>query len=352
MNNLYNFILNPENINKLWALQMSEMFFNENGLQENTFAMFKKWSQKEQSSNIVDAYKLSFSILEYNKELTLDHIYDIAKKINPDVFIRNHPAPPKIIPNFNFSNNGLIEVIQDIQSIQSIDGNNLEHFFCQEKNLNNNPEHASFPHPCREINIATLQNIYNNQNDFIFDKVNYMAIGYWPYQEYVAPVARNFEMSLCLTMTYHQEYMDERINIKNTISTIEENASEKLVVLLDEQVNIYNRRIKECNDDKSKIETIIKLVRMFIIIHPLTDSNCRTGYVLLNHLLAQNNIDGCILKSPDRLLGFSTAELYQEVLEGQERLRQLDINNVLPFGVSEADIMDKESLVVSSKLCK
>jgi hypothetical protein len=64
----------------------------------------------------------------------------------------------------------------------------------------------------------------------------------------------------------------------------------------------------------------IDLVQKLERLHPFEDGNCRTFSIILNKLLVQNGLRMSVMDDPNKLDGFSRAEVFQLVRDGQARV--------------------------------
>lgn len=93
---------------------------------------------------------------------------------------------------------------------------------------------------------------------------------------------------------------------------------------LESSIQEYNKNINSANDQTAKLTAIVKLVKDLHQYHPFGDGNGRTFiFMLLNKLLMMNNMPPTILSRPGMVSGFSTNELVNEVVIGQDRFKQL-----------------------------
>lgn len=103
-----------------------------------------------------------------------------------------------------------------------------------------------------------------------------------------------------------------------------------LAEIISNKLTEFNRKIDEA-DKNEKLTLIVKLIHELEIIHPFQDGNCRTFFLLLNHLLVQNELSPTLLTNPNRFDGFSIDELINEVKNGQVEYKKYLINDCIIF---------------------
>lgn len=98
---------------------------------------------------------------------------------------------------------------------------------------------------------------------------------------------------------------------------------------LEAQFDKYNEAQKStpASDRKKILENIILLASSYARIHPRSDGNNRTATIILNSELIKHGFSPAILENPNRLEGFSQAELLNEVYRGM-----LNVRHVIDFG--------------------
>ena len=100
---------------------------------------------------------------------------------------------------------------------------------------------------------------------------------------------------------------------------VQKNITQKFILIIDE----YNRTINTLNKE-DKLYFIIDIVKRLDRLHPFVDGNIRVFVtVLLNHLLMLNDLYPAIFEEPSIFDGYTTEEIMQEVIKGQELVKQL-----------------------------
>ena len=96
--------------------------------------------------------------------------------------------------------------------------------------------------------------------------------------------------------------------------------NDRLEFLADEEEDDYD----DDELDELKLRAIIRGVQDLEVLHTFTDGNCRTMvFCVLNKLLLQNGFDPVIMLNPNRLDGLSEDQLIAEILDGQQRFRDV-----------------------------
>ncbi|WP_158618899.1 Fic family protein [Legionella qingyii] len=94
--------------------------------------------------------------------------------------------------------------------------------------------------------------------------------------------------------------------------------------------NSYNEAVSKAGtNDEQILRIIVQHVKLLNQLHPFADGNCRTFYILLNRLLAKNNLPLCLIIDPNRLEMLSTDEALEVVKKGQKDYLAL-MNNEKP----------------------
>jgi hypothetical protein len=92
----------------------------------------------------------------------------------------------------------------------------------------------------------------------------------------------------------------------------------------------YQTAISKALSAEDKLLAIISFIQTCEQLHPFIDGNCRVFcMLLLNHLLLRNGFPLVILDDPNRLDGFSTQEIMNELLQGMSNTLDLIKNGVL-----------------------
>lgn len=94
--------------------------------------------------------------------------------------------------------------------------------------------------------------------------------------------------------------------------------------------NSYNEAVSKAGtNDEQILRIIVQHIKSFNQLHPFSDGNCRTFYILLNRLLAKHNLPLCLIIDPNRLEMLSTDEALEVVKKGQQDYLAL-MNNEIP----------------------
>lgn len=101
------------------------------------------------------------------------------------------------------------------------------------------------------------------------------------------------------------------------VSSDPQQFSKILTSQLDDVFLSYHLAIKHAHSDDEKIHVIAQHVQWIDQIHPFTDGNIRTCYILLNRLLKEEGLALTLLLDPNRFDGFSVEELVKYIKEGQ-----------------------------------
>lgn len=98
---------------------------------------------------------------------------------------------------------------------------------------------------------------------------------------------------------------------------------EEIKEFITQSLDDYYKAIQESKSEEDIVKNIIKLVRNLHQSHCFPDGNGRTFIFLLsNLLLMQNNLSRMIVNTPAHFAGFSTNELYNEIITGQQQFKE------------------------------
>ena len=101
---------------------------------------------------------------------------------------------------------------------------------------------------------------------------------------------------------------------------------------LQEILKLGKIKIEEASDEHAKVTAFADLVQQINQLHPFSDANIRTCYVLLNKLLFDHHMKLCIFSNPNRLDCCDLEEIVSSIYEGQEVFKQwLDNKNPEKF---------------------
>ena len=81
-------------------------------------------------------------------------------------------------------------------------------------------------------------------------------------------------------------------------------------------------RIEIASNEEEKITGFADLVQQIDQLHPFSDANIRTCYILLNKLLFDHKMPLCILVNPNRLDCCDLEEVVRSIREGQKIFQQ------------------------------
>lgn len=108
---------------------------------------------------------------------------------------------------------------------------------------------------------------------------------------------------------------------------------------MDEIINSYNAAISVAKSNDEIIAAIAKHVQEISQLHPFMDGNVRLCYMLLNKLLNDFGLPLTILINPNRLDGYSVAELIETIKDGQNIFQQMIRNQEDRLVISTNDIL-------------
>lgn len=93
---------------------------------------------------------------------------------------------------------------------------------------------------------------------------------------------------------------------------------------VEEALNAYKLSIFEANTLEKKLQAIILMITKLERIHPFRDANCRTFcMVLLQTEILNLGLLPPIMDDPNRFDGFSQSELFEQVVKGMRRTKEL-----------------------------
>lgn len=126
---------------------------------------------------------------------------------------------------------------------------------------------------------------------------------------------------------------------------VQKNITKKVEDIIDE----YNKNI-DTLEQKDKLHFIVDVIKRLERLHPFVDGNTRVFItILLNHLLMLHGFKPVIFEEPSIFDAYTTDEIVEEVIKGQELVQQLiDSPNSRVFGHSISD----ESEENISKICE
>ena len=98
-------------------------------------------------------------------------------------------------------------------------------------------------------------------------------------------------------------------------------------------MNEYYGTIHSAPHPEKKLFCIIRLISSLERLHPFSDGNTRLfSMILLNRELIKQGFSPTIMQNPNRSVGFSQRELYDEIIQGMETFQQIKAGHFLGKG--------------------
>jgi len=99
--------------------------------------------------------------------------------------------------------------------------------------------------------------------------------------------------------------------------------AELTVTKMQEIIAEFNEKIVKAISPDEKIRLIAKYAKWIDQLHPFSDGNIRTLYILINKLLRDHDLSLTLMINPNRLDAFSTDEIVIMIKQGQIHYQQL-----------------------------
>lgn len=102
-----------------------------------------------------------------------------------------------------------------------------------------------------------------------------------------------------------------------------ENVQNLIEQQIDKWINSYDLAIANASTPEKKLQVIAQYIQKLDQIHPFSDGNIRTCYILLQKLLSDHNLPLCILIDPNYLDGYDHVGVVTMIIEGQALYQNL-----------------------------
>lgn len=132
-------------------------------------------------------------------------------------------------------------------------------------------------------------------------------------------------------MEIHFPIIQELIHHTDYVSTIysmmgTSNPAKQIEFQMNRLIEIYIRQIQSAKTDNEKLIVIANFIQRVEQLHPFSDGNIRTCYIILNKLLRDNHLSLSIMYNPNVLDCVDQATVIQMIQEGQKTYQQLLAN--------------------------
>ncbi len=89
-------------------------------------------------------------------------------------------------------------------------------------------------------------------------------------------------------------------------------------------LDTFRQNIRAAASEQDKLVAIAQCCQELEQAHPFSDGNARTfGFLLVNKLLLESDLEPAMIEDPNRFDGYSAAELAQEIRKGQAQFREI-----------------------------
>lgn len=163
--------------------------------------------------------------------------------------------------------------------------------------------------------------------------------------EYIIHLIRNNEkLSIPIIKTIHEKLTDRLQYDKGQFKT-EENyikgaefstaSPEQVPQLMDQLIGNLNYRVENAVSEEDSLRAILETHIQFEKIHPFSDGNGRTGRMVLNYSLLENNLPPLIIRKQDKVE-------YMQILAEAQVKEFPDEKDIEKFVVFAKPIMEEE----------